>query len=72
MGLLISWAIPADRVPSAASVSARRAARSSVTRSVTSRAIIEAPTTRPPASLRGEIVSDTWIRWPSFLTRTVS
>ena len=37
-----------------------------------SRAMAEAPTIWPEASLIGETVSDTSIRWPSFLTRTVS
>ena len=41
-------------------------------RSLMSRAIFEAPTTRPVESLTGETVSDTSTRRPSFVTRTVS
>ena len=45
---------------------------SSCLRRVMSRATVEAPTTRPSASLIGETVSDTSTAVPSFRMRTVS
>jgi len=39
---------------------------------VTSRTILDAPTTLPSSSLIGEMVSETQMRRPSFLTRSVT
>jgi hypothetical protein len=41
-------------------------------RAVMSCAIFDAPTTSPSEFLSGEIVKDTWTRFPSLATRTVS
>ena len=49
-----------------------RRAASARLRSVMSRAMVEAPKTRPSSSTSGEIVRATSIRVPSFRTRTVS
>ena len=57
-----------------ASSACRRLSRSrSISRacSVTSRTILEAPTTRPCSSRRGESVTETSRGWPSLRRRTV-
>ena len=76
-GLRSSWASIARnsffrRSASDRSSASLRRLSSARFRSLTSRTILDAPTTLPASSLIGEIVRETWMRLPSARTRSVS
>ena len=71
-GLLISCAIVPAKRPVAASFSVFRNASAARLRSLTSRAIVDAPVITPEELRIGEMETDTSTGAPSFLSRTVS
>ena len=70
--VLIDWSVLAPATSRASRCSLCRSAASARLASVMSRAILEHPTILPAGSRSGEIVSETSMRSPALVTRTVS